>query len=157
MSSLQCSVMRDAEDVMTLQKILVVDDSELLHRMYNLVLRRYRDHGTEILHARNGQEALSVIRDTPDLDLILLDVRMPVMSGLQLLIGLRAAGLLSSLKVIMVSAEGKEEDIRSAMEKGAVGYVTKPFTPSDLHAMIDEHFQPQSRVKTIFNSRETSA
>ena len=142
---------------MTLQKILVVDDSELLHRMYNLVLRRYRDQGAEILHARNGSEALSVIRDTPDIDLMLLDVTMPVMSGLQLLIGLRAAGLLRDLKVIMVSTQGRDEDVQNALERGAVGYVTKPFTPGELHAVIDQHFQPERRQTPIFIARETSA
>lgn len=142
---------------MTLQKILVVDDSELLHRMYDLVLRRYRDQGIEILHARNGSEALSVIRDTPDVDLMLLDVNMPVMSGLQLLIGLRAAGLLGDLKVIMVSTAGGEEDVKSAIEKGATGYLAKPFTPSDLHAMIDQHFKPERPQRPVLAETESPA
>ena len=142
---------------MTLNKILVVDDSELLHRMYKLVLRRYRDQGAEILHARNGSEALSVIRDTPDIDLMLLDVQMPVMSGLQLLIGLRAAGLLRDLKVIMVSTHGRDDEIQSALDKGAIGYVTKPFTPAELHTIIDEHFEPEHRQRAILTPRETPA
>jgi two-component system chemotaxis response regulator CheY len=149
--------MSSQEDIVTLQKILVVDDSELLHRMYNLVLRRYRDEGAEILHARNGSEALSVIRDTPDVDLILLDVNMPVMSGLQLLIGLSAAGLLGDLKVIMVSSAGGDEEVRSALEKGAAGYVTKPFTPTELHAMIDQHFKPERPGKPVFAETESPA
>jgi two-component system chemotaxis response regulator CheY len=140
----------------TLRRILVVDDSELLHRMYNLVLRRYRDRGAEILHARNGSEALGVIRETPDIDLMLLDVTMPVMSGLQLLIGLRAAGLLGNLKVIMVSTAGKDDEVQSALDKGAVGYVSKPFTPAELHALIDEHFHPDDRERALFTSRGTT-
>jgi two-component system, chemotaxis family, chemotaxis protein CheY len=140
----------------TLKKILVVDDSELLHRMYKLVLRRYRDYGTEILHARNGSEALSVIRETTDIDLMLLDVNMPVMSGLQLLIGLRASGLLRDLKVIMVSTQGSDDDVENALDKGAVGFVTKPFTPGELHAMIDQHFTPERREKAVVGVRESS-
>jgi two-component system chemotaxis response regulator CheY len=124
----------------SLKKILVIDDSELLHRMYDLVLRRYRDMGAEILHARNGSEGLVTIRTHPGIDLVLLDVNMPVMNGLQLLTGLKAGRLLSGLTVIMVSSEGSEYDVQIAMEKGAVGYVTKPFQPNDLHVMIDRHF-----------------
>ena len=157
MLSLRCSPMCE-EEVVAPHKILVVDDSELLHRMYNLVLRRYREDGAEILHARNGSEALGVIRETPDVDLMLLDVNMPVMSGLQLLIGLRAAGLLGDLKVIMVSTLGGDDEVQGALEKGAVGFVTKPFTPAELHTMIDRQFPQQNgERKLAVSARETSA
>lgn len=124
----------------SLKKILVVDDSELLHRMYDLVLRRYRDAGAELLHARNGSEGLNIVRSTHEIDLVLLDVNMPVMNGLQLLSALKIGGYLARLRVLMVSSEGSEQDVQIAMEKGAIGYVTKPFAPSDLHEMIDRHF-----------------
>ena len=127
----------------TLKTILVVDDSELLHRMYDLILRRYHVSGTRILHARNGAEALAMIR-VKAIDVMLLDVNMPVMSGTQLIVGLRASNLLSNLKVIMVSTEGREEDIKVALQNGAIGYVTKPFTPVALHSLIERHFPTEA-------------
>jgi len=126
---------------MNLASILVVDDSELLHRMYELVLMRHRQKGVRILHARNGSEALAII-DGDCIDLVLLDINMPVLNGLQTLTALGKSGALARLRVIMVSTEGRESDMRTAMALGAIGYVTKPFSPSDLHSIIDRTFNP---------------
>jgi two-component system, chemotaxis family, chemotaxis protein CheY len=122
-----------------LRKILVVDDSELLHRMYDLVLLRYRQVGAVILHARNGAEALSMLREHREIDLVLLDINMPVMNGLETLVELNRSGQLPHLKVIMVSTEGHEEDVRRAILSGATAYVTKPFSPTLLHELISTH------------------
>lgn len=119
-----------------LRKILVVDDSELLHRMYDLVLMRYRQAGTTVLHARNGSEAVNLVHQHDDIELILLDINMPVMGGLQVLNGLRITGRLQQLTVIMVSTEGHEADVERALASGASAYVTKPFTPAHLHDLI---------------------
>jgi len=122
-----------------LRKILVVDDSELLHRMYDLVLMRYRHGGTAILHARNGSEAVNLIHQHEDVDLVLLDINMPVMNGLQVLSGLRVTRRLSQLKVIMISTEGHEVDVQRALDSGAHAYLTKPFAPGNLHDLIALH------------------
>lgn len=123
-----------------LRKILVVDDSELLHRMYDLILMRYVRAGTTILHARDGSEAVRLVQGHADIDLMLLDVNMPVMNGLQVLNGLRATGHLRRLTVIMVSTMGHEADVQRALVSGASAYVTKPFTPAYLHELIDQRF-----------------
>lgn len=123
-----------------LRKILVVDDSELLHRMYDLVLMRYRHSGAIVLHARNGSEAVNLVHQHSDLELILLDINMPVMGGLQVLHGLRITGRLQNLTVIMVSTEGHEADVERALACGASAYVTKPFTPAHLHDLITARF-----------------
>ncbi|MFA6954343.1 MAG: response regulator [Thermoanaerobaculia bacterium] len=120
-----------------IRKILVVDDSELLHRMYDLILRRYRDEGTVVLHARDGLECLTMHREHPDIDLILLDVNMPNLTGIEVMARLRSSNALRAMKVIMVSTEGREADVAKAVELGASGYVTKPFSPTDLHHQID--------------------
>lgn len=119
-----------------LKKIAVVDDSDLLHRMYSLVLMRYRTTGAQILTARDGMQFLQLLPDHSDIDLVLLDINMPQMNGLDVMRRLRASGRLASMKVIMVSTEGREADVQRALELGAADYVTKPFTPSDLHARI---------------------
>lgn len=125
---------------MTIRKILVVDDSELIHRMFDLVLLRYRQDGTTVMHARNGADALAQLRSASDIDLMLLDVNMPVMGGVALLQNLKPLGRLTTLKVIMVSTEGHEADVQHALALGATAYVTKPFHPSALHALIETEF-----------------
>jgi two-component system chemotaxis response regulator CheY len=132
-----------------LKKILVVDDSELLHKMYDLVLIRYRHEGAEVSHARNGVEALSIAAAIADLDLVLLDINMPVMNGIDVLTALRDSGRLGRLQVIMVSTEGRPEEGKKVLRMGATAMVTKPFTPSDLHAIISRTFSPTA-VPTAF-------
>jgi DNA-binding response OmpR family regulator len=125
---------------MRLANILVVDDSELLHRMYDLVLMRYRQKGARIFHAHNGAEALTII-GANEIDLVLLDINMPVLNGLQTLAALGESGTLERLRVIMVSTEGRDAEVRSALSLGAIGYVTKPFSPANLHTIIDRTFE----------------
>ncbi len=129
-----------------LRKIVVVDDSELLHRMYDLILLRYRHAGTVVLHARNGAEGMTVIHEHRDVDLVLLDINMPVMNGLEMLEALKRSGRLAGMTVIMVSTEGHEEDVKRAVRNGATAYVTKPFTPSLLYDLVAKHLLPSPRV-----------
>lgn len=118
-------------------KILAVDDSELIHRMYDLTLMRYRRHGCEVLHARNGLEALAVLREHRDVDIIVLDINMPVMDGLSFLQERQRMQEFGEIPVVIVSTEGREADTIRGLEAGATAYVMKPFKPSDLHAIID--------------------
>jgi two-component system chemotaxis response regulator CheY len=133
-----------------LKKIAVVDDSELLHRMYALVLMRYRAAGAVIVSARDGLEFLQLMQEHADIDLVLLDVNMPKMGGLDVMRRLRSSPRLKTMKVMMVSTEGREADVQQALSLGASGYVTKPFSPSDLHARIETLFPGASHA-----SRET--
>jgi len=123
---------------MSLNKILVVDDSDLIHRMYDLVLMRYTRAGAEVLHAKNGKEALEKLQDHPNTGLILLDINMPVMSGLEFLSAIKGNDGLKDIPVILVSTEGAEEDTVRGLEAGAAAYVTKPFLPEDLRKIIQK-------------------
>jgi two-component system chemotaxis response regulator CheY len=118
-----------------LRKVLVVDDSPLIHQMYRLVLSKY---GCEIVDAMNGQEALEVLARNPDVQLILLDINMPVMNGVQFLEKGGTTGIPQRHPIIVISTEGKEEDTLKALKLGARGYLRKPFNPSELHALIDK-------------------
>jgi two-component system, chemotaxis family, chemotaxis protein CheY len=125
-----------------LKKVLVVDDSSLIHQMYRLVLNRY---SCTIADAMNGQEALEVLALQNDIDLILLDINMPVMNGLQFLEKASPLGIISKIPVIIISTEGKEEDTIRGLKLGARGYLKKPFHPAGLHEMIEKIFsQPNS-------------
>ena len=121
-------------------KILIVEDSELLHRMYEVVFRQQRENGCVILHATNGREALVRLSEHPDTDLIVLDINMPVMSGLEFLAHCKREQVFHHIPVIVVSTEGKHEDTMRALRAGARGYVTKPFKPQDLHSLIQRIF-----------------
>lgn len=118
-----------------LKKILVVDDSSLIHQMYRLVMSRYK---CEIVDAMNGQEALDILSLQNDIQLILLDINMPVMNGVQFLEKAAKSGLPSKVPVIVISTEGKEEDTLRGLKLGARGYLKKPFNPTDLYSLIEK-------------------
>jgi two-component system, chemotaxis family, chemotaxis protein CheY len=125
---------------MILKKILVVEDSELLHKMYDLLLMRFRfaHHATRVLHAMNGREALAALHDNPDVDLVLLDINMPVMSGLEFLLYCREQKVFQDIPVIIISTEGKEQDTIRGLKAGARGYLTKPFQAPALYALMEK-------------------
>ncbi len=130
-----------------LKKILIVDDSALIHQMYKLVMNRY---SCTIVDAMNGQEALDVLASQKEIDLILLDINMPVMNGLQFMEKASPLGIVSSIPVIIISTEGKEEDTIRGLKLGARGYLKKPFPPAELHQLIEKIFnQPNSMYERV--------
>jgi two-component system chemotaxis response regulator CheY len=118
-----------------LKKVLVVDDSALIHQMYKMVLMRYK---CQVVDALNGQDGLDKLSKNPDADLILLDINMPVMNGLDFIKKVKALGSFDHIPIVLVSTEGKEEDTMRGLALGAKGYVKKPFQPSDLHQLIEK-------------------
>ena len=120
-----------------LKKVLVVDDSALIHQMYKMVLMRYK---CQIVDALNGQDGLDTLAKNPDADLILLDINMPVMNGLDFIKKVKALGSFDHIPIVLVSTEGKEEDTMRGLALGAKGYVKKPFQPSDLHQLIEKFY-----------------
>ncbi len=118
-----------------LKKVLVIDDSALIHQMYKMVLMRY---GCKIVDAMNGQDGLDKLTKNPDINLILLDINMPVMNGIEFIKKVKDMQEYKDIPIVMVSTEGKEEDTLRGLALGAKGYVKKPFQPSDLHALIEK-------------------
>lgn len=118
-----------------LKKVLVVDDSALMHQMYKMSLMRYN---CALVSAKNGQEGLDQLAKHSDIDLILLDINMPVMGGLEFLKKVKELGTHSAVPIVLQSTEGKEEDAKRGMELGASGYLTKPIRTAELHAMIEK-------------------
>lgn len=119
-----------------LNKILIVDDSQLIHSMYRLVLNRYKN--CKIVDAMNGLEALDVLSKENDFNLILLDINMPVMNGLQFMEKIKNENIYKQIPIIVISTEGKEEDTLRALQLGAAGYVVKPFKPQMLYELIEK-------------------
>ncbi len=133
-------------------KILAVDDEAdfetLLRQSFR---RRIRSGEFTLLYARHGEEALSVLDSNPDVDLMLVDINMPVMDGLTLLDRLRERP--SPVRAIIVSAYGDMENIRTAMNRGAFDFVTKPVDLNDLEITIDKTLDDIARVRDIDRRR----
>src|SRR5437899_394079 len=102
--------------------LLVVDDDEMNRDMLS---RRLERQGYNIVIASNGHEALEKVRQQP-LDLVLLDVMMPEMDGLEVLTILRETYSVIDLPVIIVTARDQSGDVVAALQLGANDYVTKP-------------------------------
>jgi two-component system chemotaxis response regulator CheY len=84
-----------------------------------------------LLEAGNGAEALEIM-ERKWVDIVLTDINMPVMSGVELIARMRESETLSTIPVIVISTEGRDERIEEIMSAGASGYITKPFRPEDV-------------------------
>lgn len=117
--------------------ILVVDDEPDLEALFlQKFRRRLRDGAMNCLFARDGVEALQQLEARPDIDIVVSDVNMPRMDGLALLARLQEAD--DQKSTIIVSAYGDMSNIRTAMNRGAFDFLTKPIDFADLEATIDK-------------------
>jgi len=119
------------------KKILAVDDSDIVLNLHQLTFRRMP--GAELLTARNGIEAFKKVREAGNIDLILLDINMPLMDGITFLENLRKEPApIGKIPVVMISTEGEEESVVSALKKGAQAYIKKPFRQKELFELLDK-------------------
>ena len=114
--------------------ILVVDDIPTNTSLVKAFLK-HKDY--EVISALSGPEALKIARERKP-DIILLDIMMPVMDGYEVLARLRSDEITRNIKVIMVSAISKEDDIRQALELGADDYITKPLVATRLYETLEK-------------------
>ena len=113
--------------------VLVVDDEDSL-RTYAAKLIQKR--GYHVLTAGSGTDALAIMKSGADVDLVVLDVVMPGLDGLQTLEQIRALGR-PNLFVILLTAQSGDADVLGGYKKGADYYITKPLQPSELLNIID--------------------
>lgn len=119
-------------------KILSVDDEAPIELLLKQFFRRkIRSGEYEFFFARNGVEALAVLDEHPDIEIVLCDINMPEMDGLTLLAKLNERRNLA-MRVIMVSAYGDMKNIRLAMNNGAFDFATKPIDMDDLALTIEK-------------------
>ena len=124
-------------------KLLVVEDNlELLMLMQQLLKSTYR-----VYIARNGKEALKIIKEK-ELDLIISDVMMPEMDGLELTRTIKSDPNYNHLPIILLTAKTQEEDIKEALQNGADEYLKKPFRLGDLKLRIDNIIENRKRMQT---------
>ncbi|GAB4030864.1 adenylate/guanylate cyclase domain-containing protein [Spirosoma gilvum] len=116
-------------------KILVVDDETDLELLIKQKFRRQiREKQYEFIFAHDGAEALETLAQEPDTDMVLTDINMPGMDGLTLLVKLHETNPM--LKAVIVSAYGDMDNIRTAMNRGAFDFVTKPVNFEDLEVTM---------------------
>ena len=111
--------------------VLIVDDSAAIRKILQRVLRQTDIPIGEVLDAGDGVEALKIL-STRHVNLILSDINMPNMDGLQLLAQLKANDKWKSVPIVMVTTEGGQGKVIEAVQLGAAGYVRKPFTAEQI-------------------------
>jgi adenylate cyclase len=127
-------------------KMLVVDDEPDLETLIRQRFRqKIREHQYEFVFATNGKDALEKIQTNPDVSVVLSDINMPVMDGLTLLSKLHESSPL--LQTVMVSAYGDMTNIRTAMNRGAFDFVTKPVNFEDLELTIEKTIRHVAQIK----------
>jgi two-component system, chemotaxis family, chemotaxis protein CheY len=123
-------------------RVLIVDDSSVMRKILERSLRQAGVELSSVFHAGNGAEALAVLAENP-VDLILCDINMPVMDGLEFVKQLPGVENAKGAPVIMITTEGSESHVVQALSAGAKGYIRKPFTPEQ----VRDHVLPLLGVK----------
>ena len=108
-------------------RALIVDDSSVMRKIVERALRQAGIPLGMVLEASSGKEGLDVLR-REKVQLILSDINMPLMDGLEFLRTLRGERLAEGVPVVMITTESSEEHVRQAIVAGAQGYLRKPFT-----------------------------
>jgi len=123
-------------------RVLIVDDSSVMRKIVERSLRQSGIEMSKVFEAGNGAEALAVLAENR-VELILCDINMPIMDGLELLKTLSGVENAKGAAVVMITTEGSEAHVVQAMSLGARGYIRKPFTPDQ----VKEHVIPLLPVK----------
>ena len=111
--------------------VLIVDDSAAIRKILQRVLRQTEIPIGTVYEAGDGVEALETLRRQA-IGLVLSDINMPNMDGLEFLTKMRAEQVWNAIPVLMVSTEGTQAKVLEAVERGASGYVRKPFTADQI-------------------------
>ncbi|KWT96816.1 MULTISPECIES: response regulator [unclassified Variovorax] len=119
-------------------KVLIADDEPNIVISLEFLMKR---EGYDVSIARDGQQALDTIRKLRP-DLVLLDVMMPVKSGVEVLQAVRADEAIAGTRILMLTAKGRETDIAKGLALGADAYMTKPFSTRELAERVRRMLSP---------------
>jgi two-component system phosphate regulon response regulator PhoB len=124
------------------RKLLIADDEQGIRRLVRMTLE---SDEYEIIEAADGEEALTrAIKERPQL--LLLDVMMPRLSGMEVCRALKESEETASMTIFMLTARAQESDLREARRAGCDGYFMKPFSPVALLRKVDEIFAVRSQA-----------
>jgi two-component system, chemotaxis family, chemotaxis protein CheY len=119
------------------KRALIVDDSSVMRKIVERSIRQAGIDLAEVREASNGAEGLGTLKEQ-SVDLILCDINMPVMDGIEFLRQLQTMEQAKGIPVVMITTEGSESHVVQALSIGARGYIRKPFTPEQ----VKEHVVP---------------
>ena len=119
-----------------INKILIVDDSAAIHQTYQMTLARYKGL---VLTALSGVEGLNLLASNPDVDLLIVDMNMPHMSGIEFIKRVKEQEAFNSVPIIAVIMKEKEGDSQEARQLSQ-GILKKPFTSGEIHLEIGRLF-----------------
>ncbi|MDR1684380.1 MAG: response regulator [Elusimicrobiota bacterium] len=122
---------------MSKEKILIVDDIEVNREILAEILK----DSYELLQAKDGAQALQIIKENADISLILLDIMMPVMDGYETLKILKSSSKTNPIPVIIITAAGGNENEVQGLEAGASDYITKPFYPPSVLRRVETQLE----------------
>ena len=111
--------------------VLIVDDSSSMRAIIKKIIKVSGFDVGEFLDASDGKEALKVLTNEW-VDIVLTDINMPNMNGIELMAEMKKDELLRSIPVVMITTQGSEKKMQEAVDLGASGYVKKPFLPEDI-------------------------
>jgi CheY-like chemotaxis protein len=122
----------------TLNKVLIVDDSEPIHQNYRITLKRYK---CELITALRREEGLEKLTENPEINLILLDLNMSLshMSCIEFIQKVKEQEFFKSIPIVAVSTKGQEDKIQKALAL-TQDNLKKPFTSNEVHALIEKLF-----------------
>lgn len=116
-------------------RVLIMDDSSVMRKIIERAIRQSGIESLIVYEAGSGVEGLEVIR-SKQVDLILSDINMPSMDGLEFLRQVRSQNLAPGVPVVMITTESSEEHVKQAIQAGARGYLRKPFTPDQVRERL---------------------
>jgi len=116
-------------------RTLIVDDSSVMRKIVERSLRQAGIEGLVVLEAGSGTEGIDLLK-AKQVDLILSDINMPSMDGLEFLRQIRAQNLAPGVPVVMITTESSEEHVKQAIQAGAQGYIRKPFTAEQVKERV---------------------
>lgn len=116
-------------------RVLIVDESTVMRKIVERSLRQAGLELAEVREASNGAEALAEVRNN-HLDLILSDINMPSMDGIEFVRALSGVESAKGVPVVMITTEGSEARVVEALSVGAKGYIRKPFTPDQVKERV---------------------
>ena len=117
--------------------ILVVDDSITIRKVLSKILKMIELDVDQVVEAKDGKEALECLKQSW-FDLVITDLNMPVMTGMELIDEMAADGLLKDIPVVVISTDGSTTRIEELKKKGVKEYIRKPFTPETVGSVISK-------------------
>jgi len=139
-------------------KVMTVDDSSTITRVYQNILPKIFKDDIELIQGNDGQEGLKLLSKNEDIRIIFLDINMPIMNGIDMLKKLRTNKEYNQIRVVMVTTEAEKKTVMATMKLGANGYIIKPFNIDVMRKSLQPILTRMNlglnekigRVKTLF-------